>query len=109
GTYHPLPRNVEEELLKIAQEAITNAVRHSGADRVDVELRFSSTVRLSVRDNGRGFDRGAYAAGKNGHFGLLGMQERAHKIHARLDINSAPDQGTEVAVEGELRELENLR
>jgi ligand-binding sensor domain-containing protein len=100
GIFRPLPQLVESNLLRIGQEAINNAVRHAGADRILIDLKFDHRrVQLSVRDNGRGFDVGANGSSSNGHFGLIGMRERSEQIGGALFIHSAPDAGTEVRVD----------
>lgn len=97
GTPWPLVPEVEDHLFRIGQEALTNALKHARADRLQVELRFTeSDVELLVKDDGAGFDTGA--AARDGHFGLQGMQERAAKVGARLDVRSAHGQGTSVLV-----------
>jgi signal transduction histidine kinase len=102
GTYRPAPVETEDQILRIAQEAISNAVRHSGANTLDVRLQYSDdAVRLRVQDDGRGFDT---STRRNGHFGLVGMRERAQQIGADLDVESAVGQGTTVAVEVRMRE-----
>jgi signal transduction histidine kinase len=79
----------EGELLRIAQEAITNAARHAGASRIHVDLRQEAdVVRLRVTDDGRGFDVDAVSADSS-HYGLTGMRERAGRIGGRLDIRSS--------------------
>jgi two-component system sensor kinase len=97
---HPedrLPVPVENELLRILQEALTNVDRHAKADHVDVvwDVRGGS-FELVVRDDGRGFEtaRGV----RDSAYGLVGMRERADVIGARLTIDSQPDQGTTVRV-----------
>jgi signal transduction histidine kinase len=88
----------EHHLLRIGLEAVTNAVKHSGASRVDVTVRFSSNaVQLRVADNGRGTqpDTGDMSGG---HFGLQGMRERANKIGAVLELESRPGRGTSLSV-----------
>ncbi len=98
GPLRPLPLEVETNLLRIGQEAINNAVKHAGANRIDVGLNFDvRNVRLSVRDNGRGFDSAGQVA--DGHFGLIGMRERAEQIGGQLSINSGLDRGTEIAID----------
>ncbi len=94
-----LPRlgdSVEREIIGIAQEALTNAVRHSRARRI--VLRASAVrsigVRLSVADDGRGIARDRQSAG----FGMISMQERAERIGASLTIVTAPRRGTEVVL-----------
>ena len=80
----------EGELLRIGQEAITNAARHAGAARIDVELRQErGAVRLRVVDDGQGFDVDAMLSETEGHYGLTGMQERAARIGGRLTISSS--------------------
>ncbi len=99
GTFHPLEREVEDELLRIGQEAVTNAIRHAGAARIDVELSYDGAgVCLNIKDNGRGFTAGNSAA-PLGHFGLQGMRERAAGIGAAFSVQSAPGEGTRVSVE----------
>lgn len=103
GLMRPLPVEVETNLLRIGQEAINNAVKHARANRIEVGLNFDTrNVRLSVRDNGRGFDPAGQIA--DGHFGLLGMRERAEQIGGVLSIDSAPERGTQIAVEVPLNE-----
>jgi two-component system sensor histidine kinase UhpB len=90
-----LPPIVELTLYRIAQEALTNVVRHAAADRVEVELRTnddSDRLLLAVRDDGRGM---VYAADlENG--GIRGMRERALTVGAELEIRSRPGGGTSV-------------
>jgi NarL family two-component system sensor histidine kinase LiaS len=94
-----LPRlgdGVEREVVAIAQEALTNAVRHSRARRITVRASTVQSVglRLSVADDGRGIAREPSASG----FGLTSMQERADRIGASLTIVTAPRNGTEVVL-----------
>lgn len=89
-----LPAAVESELLRIAKEAIGNALRHGGAGRVGVELRREgSEVVLVVADDGRGFDPAAVASDR---FGLVGMRERAQTLGGTLRLESAAGRGTRV-------------
>jgi ligand-binding sensor domain-containing protein/signal transduction histidine kinase len=98
GTFRPLPPQVENNLLRIGQEAVNNAVRHAGAGLITVELSFDAeNVRLSVRDDGRGFDP-RQDGGVEGHFGILGMRERAAEMGGTVAVNSRPGEGTEVSV-----------
>jgi ligand-binding sensor domain-containing protein/signal transduction histidine kinase len=98
GTYRPLERRVEEELLRIGQEAVANGVRHAGAVRIDVQLIYEAArVSLQVEDNGRGFTPGAGSG--PGHYGIRGMRERAGEIDAAFVLESAPGKGTRVLVE----------
>jgi len=103
GPLRPLPVEVETNLLRIGQEAVNNAVKHARAKRIEVGLNFDTRkVQLSVRDDGRGFDPSEQIA--DGHFGLLGMRERAEQIGGVLSIDSAPERGTQIAVEVPLHE-----
>jgi signal transduction histidine kinase len=104
GEYRPLKRVVEDELFRIGQEAITNAVRHSGAQQIRVGLTFGSKrLRMTVADDGRGFAGDVNSQGPDGHFGLKGMRERAERIHAKLNIESKLGAGTTVSVEAPAR------
>ena len=100
GTFRPLMRSVEDNLLRIAQEAINNTVKHAAAEHILVNLVFDTrVVRLRVRDDGRGFDSQATGAEGTGHFGLVGMRERAAQIGGTLSIHSANGSGTEIVVD----------
>jgi ligand-binding sensor domain-containing protein/two-component sensor histidine kinase len=80
----------EGELLRIGQEAITNAARHAGATHIHVNLRQEAdVVRLRVTDDGQGFDVDTMTAGNSGHYGLIGMQERAARLGGRVTITSS--------------------
>lgn len=100
GTSRDLPPDVENSLLRIAQEAIANAVRHSGARHVAAGLRYDrGQVTLEVEDDGRGFDSGGHpAGGRDGGFGLSGIRERAEAMHAALQIQSRRGEGTRIEV-----------
>jgi signal transduction histidine kinase len=93
---HLVPR-VDEQLLRIGQEAISNAVRHAQATVVRLELEFDrAAVRLRVVDDGRGFDRTSAEREPELHLGLKSMEERAFRIGARFRIASGPGAGTTV-------------
>ena len=97
GTVYPLPTEVENNLLRIGQEALTNAIKHANADEIRVELVYDrDQVCLRVIDNGQGFGVGSIPSSEG--FGLLGMSERAERIGAQLTIRSQPGQGTEIIV-----------
>ncbi len=99
GTPRRLAGRVENHLLRIGQEAARNAVKHSQASNVKVELHYErDKVRLRICDNGRGFDPCCAASSESGHFGLLGMRERAEKVGGFLTITSEAGQGTSVEV-----------
>jgi len=92
---HPI---VRDEIYRIAAEALRNAVQHSCGNRIEVQLHFGRrSLRLRVHDNGVGIDPDVVGAGgREGHFGLAGMRERAELAGGQLAIWSAPDVGTEV-------------
>jgi two-component system sensor histidine kinase UhpB len=97
-----VPENLDPEIqttcFRIAQEAITNAVRHANASCIDVDLgRENGNLRLQVRDNGRGFDADSVQAQAVG-LGLVGIKERAALVDARAKIISSPSNGTTVEV-----------
>jgi signal transduction histidine kinase/ligand-binding sensor domain-containing protein len=95
---------VEYQLLRIAQEAILNSVQHSNSNTVEVKLETdSSQLELTIADNGTGFPEDAEQ--RNGHFGLIGMRERAAEIGADLVISSTPGKGTVVSVTFVFRSL----
>ncbi|MGB6222123.1 sensor histidine kinase [Haloferula sp.] len=92
-----LPAIVEHNLLRIAHEALNNAIDHSQATHIDLSLRTNDdSLAIEVRDDGRGFDPTII---KPGHFGLQGMRERALKLRATLQVTSEPGNGTLVRIE----------
>jgi PAS domain S-box-containing protein len=109
GTARPLDRVVEAAVVRVVQEAIMNVIKHARARNVRVRLAYTvGCLRLSVTDDGRGF-AGATDARGSGHWGLVGMRERASQIHAKLSVRSRPGRGTEIrllvpyAFRGDLR------
>jgi signal transduction histidine kinase/ligand-binding sensor domain-containing protein len=88
---HPVAR---DEVLRIGTEAIRNACRHSGSALLSVELSYGKDLTVSVRDCGQGFDPELLNDGKQGHFGIMGMRERASNLGGRLSLNSSKGQGT---------------
>jgi signal transduction histidine kinase/ligand-binding sensor domain-containing protein len=92
GRPRALPGELERNLLRIAHEAVTNAVRHAEAKSLTIGLEFDSeAVSLRVADDGRGFDPGTV----NGeHFGITGMSERASGMGGELEVQSRPGEGT---------------
>ncbi|HEX8450369.1 MAG TPA: triple tyrosine motif-containing protein [Allosphingosinicella sp.] len=99
GQARMLAAMVREELLRIAEEAIRNALQHSGATRIEVALVYGRQLQLGIRDNGSGLPRDVARAGaRAGHFGLIGMRERAQRAGGRLILTARPLQGTEVSV-----------
>jgi signal transduction histidine kinase len=100
GEPHALPEVVEENLLRIGQEALANIIKHAKATGVDMELQFErEQVSLQVKDNGVGFDCENAVGPNEGHFGLLGMSERAKRIGGQFTVSSEPGKGTLVRVE----------
>jgi signal transduction histidine kinase len=86
---------LETALYRITQEALTNATKHGHATRIVIEIREDpTTVHLTVRDNGNGFDPDAQSEG----FGLLGMRERTELLDGELQVNSIPGKGTTLSV-----------
>ncbi len=94
-----LDDRMELELFRIAQEALTNALKHAQASRIDVDVDLENhPVRLRVRDDGVGFDPDS-ALVRARHLGLTSMEERASELGARFDLSSTPGHGTTVTVE----------
>jgi signal transduction histidine kinase/ligand-binding sensor domain-containing protein len=98
GEPRELAAEVERNLLRIAHEAVTNALRHSGAENIAIELDFAGDgVHLRVRDDGRGFDPEPWLVRRRGdHFGLMGMSERVRGLGGELRVKSRDGEGTEV-------------
>jgi signal transduction histidine kinase/streptogramin lyase len=90
---HPI---VRDEIYRVAYEAIRNACTHSGASRLEVELRYADDLTLRVSDNGTGIDPAIADRGKDGHFGLQGMRERAARIGGNLSLGSSSTSGTTI-------------
>jgi signal transduction histidine kinase len=100
GQAKALPEVIEENLLRIGQEAVTNIVKHSGATEARIALDFGSDrVVLEITDNGNGFAPENCAGPRDGHFGLLGMSERAKRIGGQVSVSSAPGKGATVRIE----------
>jgi signal transduction histidine kinase/ligand-binding sensor domain-containing protein len=98
GARRDLQTIVREEAFMIGREALCNALRHSGAEDVEVEVTYGdSALYVRVKDDGRGISASVLEAGGSpGHFGLIGMQERAKKLGGHLKIWSKPEAGTEI-------------
>lgn len=104
GRQKPLRPAVQHEIFRIGREALVNAFRHSHAKRVEFELEYAdSELRMRVRDNGCGIDHHVLEAGREGHWGLTGMRERADRIGGVLEISSNPAAGTvvQLSIRGE--------
>jgi len=99
GTPRLLPSMTKHHLLRIAQEAITNGVRHAAPRRISVELDYRhDAVALAVSDDGIGFDPDAVLSKSVHHFGLRGLRTRAKKIAGDLQLRSTPGQGTTIHI-----------
>ena len=96
GTSRRLPTGTEVVLLRVCQEALANVHKHAGARQVRVRLCYAGTsVRLTVTDDGKGFDPG----GTNGGYGLKGMRDRVSQVGGTVEVASVPGRGTEVSTE----------
>jgi signal transduction histidine kinase/ligand-binding sensor domain-containing protein len=99
GTPRADLQRIDEHLLRVGQEAITNAVRHGHAAAVGVELDYrADSVALRIRDDGKGFDTSIVSIGDGVHWGVRTMRERAEQIGGTLRIDSAEGRGTTVDV-----------
>lgn len=88
---------VEDTVFRVGQEAVMNAARHSGAGAITVRLAYEpQALRLTIEDDGRGFEVDPLHRGHGGHLGLLGMRERADRIGAPLVVRSAEGAGTTI-------------
>lgn len=105
GRARPILPIARDEIYRIAREALVNAFQHSGASRIEVEIEYTAKqLRIVVRDDGKGIDSDVLRVGREDHWGLSGMRERAERIGARLQVWSRAGSGTEVelAVPGEV-------
>ncbi len=97
GAYRPLPPETEQELLRVAQEAIQNVKKHAGASELWVQLEYRpGTITLEVRDDGCGGAAEKKTGPAQGHFGLTGMRERAEAIGGTLEVSSQAGEGTAI-------------
>jgi signal transduction histidine kinase len=94
---HPILR---DDIYRIAREALRNAFQHAQASKIEAEIIYGEhLLRLRIRDDGKGIDRKVLDAGRDGHWGLPGMRERAEQMGAQLDIWSEAGAGTEVELQ----------
>jgi signal transduction histidine kinase len=97
GTPRPVNPLIADDLGQIGCQAIVNAFQHSGAKSIEVHLDYkTSELRLQVIDNGCGIDPQIAESGKTGHYGVIGMRERANRIGGTLNIASLGGQGTQI-------------
>jgi PAS domain S-box-containing protein len=97
GSEKPLQPLIKREIYRIGREALVNAFSHSKANRVEFKVEYAdSDFHMRIWDNGCGIDPEILREGREGHWGLAGMRERATKIGGRLDISSSAADGTEV-------------
>jgi len=97
GRPRPLQPVVRDEIYRVAREALVNAFRHSGAAAIEVGIEYAPRqLRVVIRDDGAGIAPEVLRAGRDGHWGLSGMRERAERIGARLQVRSRAGAGTEV-------------
>jgi ligand-binding sensor domain-containing protein/signal transduction histidine kinase len=97
GQIRPLHPIIRDEVYRIGREALVNAFRHSKARSIEVEVEYARNyLRIFVRDDGCGIDPQVLQSGREGHWGLSGMRERAERIGARLNVRSRIANGTEV-------------
>ncbi|HME06387.1 MAG TPA: two-component regulator propeller domain-containing protein [Bryobacteraceae bacterium] len=90
---HPILR---DEIYNIALEAMRNAFKHSEAHAIEARIFYGDSLRVRIRDDGKGTDPAIVTQGRSGHYGLAGMRERADRIGGKLDVCSRPGGGTEI-------------
>jgi signal transduction histidine kinase len=95
-----LPDNFERELMRIGQEAVTNAVKHAGANRIWIKLcvQDHKQIYLEIVDDGQGFDQEIAFCQVGAHFGLIGMRERAERLGGHFQLATRPGKGTRIEV-----------
>jgi PAS domain S-box-containing protein len=99
GVACKLASEIEDNFLRICQEAVANAVKHAKPSEVEVMLEYNAKeLRLGIRDDGCGFDPEGPDGTKDGHFGLVGIRERTMRLGGKLSLKSQRGQGTEVLV-----------
>ena len=99
GPVTELSEEMEQHLLRIAQEAVTNVLKHAGARKIWVKIHIEERkLYLRIVDDGCGFDQHDVFSSRGGHFGLIGMRERAERLGGELRLASHPGEGTQVEV-----------
>ncbi len=97
GEQRPLRPALRDEVYRIGREALLNAFRHARAHKIELELKYTPhRLSVLVRDDGCGIDPAVLQSGRDGHWGLSGMRERADRIGARLHVMSSAFAGTEI-------------
>ena len=97
GQPRPLHPVIRDDVYRIGREALVNSFRHAQASSIEVEIEYGAKrLRVNVRDNGFGIDPQVLRSGREGHWGLSGMRERAERIGARLTVWTRPAGGTEI-------------
>jgi len=110
GASFELPADIEHNVLRIAQEGVANALKHAGAKTVWVDLQQSArSLQLTIRDDGSGFEPSEAFAAAAGHFGLLGMRERAQGLGGEFQLWSKPGAGTEMRLSVPIPSDENRK
>ena len=98
-----LSEELQQQILRITQEAVTNAIKHASASRILVTLhQAAGMVYLQVVDDGKGFQKPETLSSLAGHFGLIGMQERAARVRGEFRLETRPGRGTEIHVKAPL-------
>jgi signal transduction histidine kinase len=99
GEPRALPTETKHHLMRIAQEATTNAVRHAKASKIVISLSYQpKELVMQIGDDGVGFDQNTVMNIDQGHFGLRGLRSRAKRLNAELEISSGTGTGTKIAV-----------
>ena len=99
GTVRPLRLEIRDEIYQVAREALVNAFRHAQAGRIDIRITYGArALRVVVRDDGIGIDHEVLRSGREGHWGLAGMRERAAQTGATLKIRTTRSNGTAVEI-----------
>jgi signal transduction histidine kinase len=97
GTPVSLRPAIHDEIYLVGREALTNAFHHSHANKIEAELQYQARqLRILIRDNGRGINPEVLRFGREGHWGLCGMRERAERIGGKLRVLSGTAAGTEI-------------
>jgi len=95
---------IEHDIMMVAREAVSNAIRHAHPHEVSLTMRFErGRIRMSVLDDGCGFEPGEVFPQSGGHFGLIGMRERTERLGGHFAVRSRPGKGTELCVDVPVR------